>query len=304
MKPGWITTLFALCAAGPMVATAQQVAPKAPASKPAAKPVAKPDGEPADAPVAPVAPEFTPAQIEARSLAYQAIAWFEKGEWKRGDEVAAKAIELDVAYELPWRVRGWCAVSSGDDQKAVEWLLHALNLDPANGEVQLMLAGCHRRLGEWGAAKDLLADLMKRSGPTVAILVELADCCAGEEDWKGALVLLAQARTLAPKQRDLVDRVIDVYEKSEDWKAAIAEIRSLLAAAPGEASLRWRLIQGLSNARDYAGAALELEEAARIWKDDPQPHQVLISLYREVVPDAEKLDRHETWLKEWNLRRR
>lgn len=259
---------------------------------------------PSDEPAEEVVVERTPAQVEARSLAQQAIAWFEKGEWQRSDALAAKASALDGAYELPWRVRGWCAAASGDDQHATLFLTEALNRAPANGELQLLLASCHRRLGEWGAAKDLLTDLLKKSGPTQPLLLELAECCIGEESWEDALAVLAQARALAPKERAIVEKVATVHEKREAWGEAVAELRPLLATVPGDASLRWRLIQALLNGRKLLEAAAELEEAARVWGDDPKPHQVLVDLYGKLLQDPANAARHQAWLKEWNLRRR
>lgn len=250
------------------------------------------------------APELTPEQVEARSLVQQAIDWFGRGEWKRAAALAAKGETLDPKYELAVRVQGWCAVSLGDDARAAELLTRALNMDPANLEVQLLVAGCHARLAEWGAAKDLLNDLMKKQGPTLPTLLLLADCCVGEEDAAGALAVLQQARTLAPDDRNVVDALIGVYEHFERWADAVKELRPLLAATPGSVPLRWRLIHCLLSAPDHPAAIVELEEACRVWKDDPQPHQVLVELFSGPVPDPVRLATHQEWLKAWNLRRR
>lgn len=249
-------------------------------------------------------PERTPTQIEARSLTQQAIYWFEKQEWKRAAELAAKAEKLDPTHDLSVRVQGWCAVATGDDEKAETLLTRALNLEPANLDVQFLLATCHRRLEQWEAAKDLLADLLKKQPPMVAVLLELSACLVGEADPDGALVLLAQARVLAPKEREVIDAVIAVHEQKEDWAAAAAEVRPLLAASPGDPVLRWKLIQCLLNGQDWKAAVAELEEATRVRAEDPQPHQILAERFESVAPDPTKLELHRGWLKAWNLRRR
>ncbi len=293
--------LLAGAAVLPVLPAQSSPAPgKAPASRPD-EPAVPPAG---DAREEAEAAKRTPQQIEARSLAHEALARFEKGEWKRADALAEKATALDGAYELPWRIRGWCCVALGDDAPATLFLTEALNRAPANTELQLLLASCHRRLGEWGAAKDLLGDLLKKSGGTVPLFLELAECCIGEEDWTGALAVLAQARALAPSEREVVTLVVTVHEKREAWAEAVAELRPLLTATPGDVPLRWRLIQALLNGRKFQDGAAELEEAARVWGDDPRPHQVLADLYRRLLPDPERAARHEAWLKEWNLRRR
>ncbi len=287
--------------------TPQQGAPTNPGVKPAAtagaKPGVSPEVKPAGAPLAPPA-EPTREQLEARSLASQAVTQFEKRELAKAIELAQKAIALDVTYELPVRVVGWCAVASGDDQKAAEVLTRALNLVPSDHELQLLLAGCHKRLGEWGAAKDLLADLLKKQGRSLPVLLELSECCLGEEDFDGALAVLTEARTLAPKERSVGEHFVDVHEKKSDWPAATLELRTLLTAAPSDAPVRWRLIQCLLNASKFADAAVELVEATRVFRDDPQPHHLLEQLYAGPVADAEKLELERAWLKEWNLRRR
>jgi tetratricopeptide (TPR) repeat protein len=288
MKRSTLFLAFALALAGPAPTLVPQEAPAQPAPAPAESP----------------APELTPEQVESRSLAQQAIAWFGKGEWKRAEELAARAEKLDPRHELAIRVQGWCAVAIGEDARAADLLTRALNLNPADGELQLLLAGCHVRLEEWGAAKDLLSDLLKRNGPSVPLLSTLAECCTGEGDAPGALALLGKARELAPKDRELVLAIVGVHEKFEDWAAAAKELVPLVAAAPGEAPLRWRLIHRRLSGEDYPAAISDLEEACRTWGDDPRPHELLAELYGSRVKDPARQAHHQEWLKAWKLRRR
>jgi len=248
--------------------------------------------------------DLAPAQVEARALAQQAVASFQKKEFAKATELAERAAKLDAKYELALRVQGWCATAAGNDAKAAELLTRALNLEPENLDVELLLAACHRRLGEWGAAKDLLNDLAKKQGPSVALLVELSECAAGEKELEAALAFVAQARALDPKERSLVERAIALHERRRDWAAAVGEIEPLLAAAPDDVGLRWRLISCRIAAKQWPEAVAALEEAARLRKDDPQPHQVLAEIHANRLPDPEKLAVQQAWLKEWNLRRR
>jgi len=250
------------------------------------------------------APATPPAQVEARALVEQAVACFQKRDLAKAQELAGRAAKLDAKLELAWRVQGWCATAAGDDAKAAELLTRALNLEPENVDVEFLLASCHRRLGEWGAAKDLLDDLAKKQGPTVALLVEQSECAAGEKDLEGALAFVAQARLLDPKERSLAERAIALHERRRDWAAAVREIELLLAAAPDDVGLRWRLVQCRIEARQWPEAVAALEESARLRKDDPQPHRVLAEIHANRLPDPEKLAAEQAWLKEWNLRRR
>lgn len=258
------------------------------------------------APAAPPAQEreLTPAQVEARSLAQQSLARFQNGDRDRCEQLARKAQVLDGAYELAPRILGWCAVARGDDAAACELLTTALNLEPANLDVQFLLATCHRRLGEWGAAKDLLQDVLKKQGAGVPVLRELAECCAGEGDTDGALAVLRQARALAPQDRETALQAVAVLERAERFEEAARELRPLVAAAPGEAPLRWRLIQCLLDGQAWRPAATELEEAARVLPEDPQPRRVLVHLYGGPLSEPARLAVHQEWLKQWNLRRR
>lgn len=215
-----------------------------------------------------------------------------------------RAEKLDPRHELAVRVQGWCAVAAGDDARAAETLTRALNLDPANHEVQFLLAGCHLRLEEWGAAKDLLTDLLTKQGPSVVLWTALAECCAGEGDGPGALALLEKARALAPKSQEVVLAIVAVHEQFEAWTAAAAELKPLVAATPGDAQLRWRLIHCRLSAADYPAAISELEEACRVLRDDPQPHELLVELFTSRLPDPVRLATHQEWLKAWKLRRR
>jgi Tfp pilus assembly protein PilF len=272
-------------------ATAQAQAPaKEPAKEPAKRGAAE--------------AELAPAQVEARALVQQAIACFQGRDLAKATELAARAATLDAKYELALRVQGWCATAKGDDAKAAELLTRALNLEPENGDVEFLLASCHRRLGEWGAARDLLDDLARKQGATVALLVELSECAAGEKDLVGALGFVAQARLLDPKERSLVERAIALHERRRDWAAAVREIEPLLAAAPAEVALRWRLVSCRIEGQQWPEAIAALEEAARLWKDDPQPHRVLAEIHANRLPDPEKLAVEQEWLKAWNLRRR
>lgn len=252
----------------------------------------------------PSAPQLSPEQVQARSLAQTALSSYGRKEWKKALDAAAQAEKLDGRYALPVRIEGWCAIALQDDAKAAERLTQALNLEPADLETELLLARCHLRLEEWGAAKDLLSDLMKKQGVSVELLSPMAECCVGEGDLDGALQILTRARELAPKERSLTEQLISLREARGEWLLAAGEIRPILAASPGDKPLRWRLIQCFLELRDWPTAIAELEEACRTWKDDPAPHRTLVGLYREVVPDAAKLAAEEEWLKAWNVRRR
>ena len=247
---------------------------------------------------------LAPAQVEARALVQQAIASFRKRDLATAAALAERAEKLDAKLEMALRVQGWCATAAGDDAKAADLLTRALNLDPENLDVEFLLASCHRRLGEWGAARDLLDDLARKQGPSVALLVELSECAVGEKDLAGALAFVAQARLLDPKERSLVERAIALHERRRDWAAALREIEPLLAAAPADVALRWRLIQCRIQAQQWPEAVAALEEAARLWPDDPQPHRVLAEIHANRLPDPVKLAEQQEWLKVWNLRRR
>lgn len=286
-------------ASGPAAKAVVEPKPKAAPAK-----GAKGNEEGKKAPEETGAPELTPEQIEARSLGAKALALFKSGEYAPAMEHCNKALALDPKYEIATRVLGWCAVATGDDRKAEAVLTRALNMNPADGELQFLLASCHKRLQEWGAAKDLLADLLRRDGPSLRVFLEMAECCIGDADFDGALAALDQARDLAPKDRDVVEHIVDVHEAREDWDKAAAELRTLIAAAPKEAPLRYRIVQAMLNAERLQDAARELEDAAIALGDDPQPHKLLETLYSGPLPNSLRLEFHRNWLKEWNLRRR
>jgi tetratricopeptide (TPR) repeat protein len=249
-------------------------------------------------------PDLTKEQQQARELGPQALALFKTNQYAKAIELANKALELDPEYDLAARVLGWSAVATGDDRKAEQLLTRALNLSPSDNELQFMLAGCHKRLQEWGAAKDLLTDLMKREGASQRILLEMGACCMGEEDFDGALAVYEHARGLAPKSRDVVEAIVAVHEAKEDWDKAAAELLPLIAASPKDAALRYRLVQEYLNGSRLADAAKQLEDTATVLADDPQPHKILEQLYAGPFPDEQRLQFHRDWLKEWNLRRR
>jgi len=286
------------------------VAPAKPAGARPVQPAVPPAGrgekpiQPEAAGTDPAAPVLTKEQAAARLLGAEALKLFKANRIPQALELAGKALDLDPGYELGARVLGWCAVATGDDRKAEAVLTRALNMNPADGELQFLLAGCHKRLEEWGAARDLLTDLVKREGPTVRVLIEMGECCLGAEDHAAALEVLESARKLDPKSRDVVERIVDVHESKEDWVRAAAELRALVQRFPTEGPLRYRLAQDLLNDDKVAEAAGELEEAARVLVEDPQPHKLLEAIYSGPFPNEQRLAHHRNWLKEWNLRRR
>jgi predicted Zn-dependent protease len=247
---------------------------------------------------APSPPEYTKEQLEARKLATEAVTLFQAAKYEQATAKAKQAAELDPRFDLPLRVMGWCAVSTGDDKRAAELLTDALNLCPSDADLQFLLASCHKRLKEWGAAKDLLGDLVKKNGATVNVLIEMAECTVGEEDWPGALALLGQARKLAPKDRQVVEHFVEIYEKTEEWDKAVAELRPLIQECPKESPLRYRLVQVFLQAEKFKEAAEELEATAKAFPQETAPHETLVQLYDKVVPDEERLEFHRNWLKE------
>jgi predicted Zn-dependent protease len=249
------------------------------------------------------APALTKEQLEARSLAGRAVEAFQKKDYAKAGEMAQAARQLDARYPLPLKVIGWVAFAT-DDKRTTELLTDALNADPKDGDLQFLLAKAHLRVKEWGAAKDLLADLVKKQGATAPLLLEIANACAGEEDWAGAEASLLEARKIAPKDREIADALVDVYEKSDQPEKAILELQTLVKIFPTEGGLRYHQAHLLINLQKFEDAASVLEEAARVLPEDPMPHKMLEQLYEGPYPDPVRLEAEKNWLKEYNLRRR
>jgi tetratricopeptide (TPR) repeat protein len=281
----------------PVVAPAPTPAPTpAPEAKPAdGKPVAGDDEK---------SPNLTKEQLEARSVAAKALEQFESQKYPKAAELAQAARQLDAAYPLPVKILGWCAVSTGDDAKAAELLTEALNMDLGDAELQFLLARTHLRLKEFGAAKDLLADLVKKHGATPTWLLETANACIGLEDWAAAEAALLQAEKLDGADREIDDTLVDLYERSEQPEKAIEVLRRLIKDHPLEGPLRYRHAHLLTNQQKFEEAASVLEEAARVLPQEAMPHEMLVRLYDGPLPDRQRADFHKNWLKEFKLRRR
>jgi len=291
----------------PLMLLAQQTPPPRPnvrtvttPAKPVESPAPekKPDGD------GEKDPELTTDQLEARSLAGRALEAFQKPDYPKAAELAQAARQLDPRYALSVKILGWCAVTAGEDKKAADLLTDALNLDPADAELQYLLARTHVRIKEWGAAKDLLADLIKKHGPTPLWLTEVANACIGEEDWVGAETALLQAEKLDPSNREIANDLIDVYEQSDQPEKAIALLRGLIKEFQGEAPLRYREAHLLINQQKFEEGASVLEDAARVFPEESMSHEMLVQLYTGPMPDKDRREFHQNWLKEWKLRRR
>jgi tetratricopeptide (TPR) repeat protein len=251
-----------------------------------------------------LAPSLSKEQLEARSLAARAVKAFQKGEYAKAAELAETARPLDPAYPLALKILGWVAVATGDDKRATGILTEALNADPGDCELQFLLARSHLRLHEWGAAKDLLVDLLKKRGSTAPLLLEVANACVGEEDWVGAEAALLEARRLAPKLREIADALVEVYERSEQPEKAILELAALARSFPKDGGLRYRQAHLLTSVQKFEQAASVLEEAGRLLPDDPMAHEMLERLFSGPLPDPVRLEFHQNWLKEHDPRRR
>jgi predicted Zn-dependent protease len=252
----------------------------------------------------PAGNELTRTQAEARALCSEAHAAFKEGDFARASALAARSVALDPDYETSVRLVGRCAAATGDDREAQAAFTRALNMNPGDGELQFLLAGCFKRQRQWGAARDLLQQLLERDGPTLPVLLDLSECCLGGGDGAGALAAMERARALAPDDRPVAERVVDVLGSTSQWGKAASALQALAARSPRETALRYRLVQALLNAGKLAEAVAELESLAAALPDDPRPHELLAALYSGFLPDPARREIHRAWLKEREAPRR
>lgn len=203
---------------------------------------------------------------------------------RRGDP--RKAIELlraELAVQNSPQVSaelGYWLLLAEEPQAAAEELRRSASVSPDNPHTQLNLGVALRRAGDlqaaraalqravelkpgFGAARLALGILLLRmNDPKRAIeQLEVASSTGGNDSRARALVILGRAHLKAGNPQ----AAADVFDRAVEWAPALAEIRIGIA----------RAYLSAGGKTERAIAIRELQQAADIAPDLPQPHSLL-----------------------------
>ena len=135
---------------------------------------------------------MTREQAQARSLYGEALAAMEKQRSDLAAHLCEQAAALDPAYTGAVLLRAQIAFQARRWEVAERWYCRALNRDPANLELLVIVARCNIEMGAVGAAESLLVHADERGMSSRELVLTRALAHMAEERWEQAEKLLLQ----------------------------------------------------------------------------------------------------------------
>lgn len=145
---------------------------------------------------------------------------------------------------------------------ACDYLSLALQADPANGRVRLLLGLACGDEGDAGRAKELLTETLARGGTSFAAHYALGRLLAAESDWKSALRQFKRA--LGARECPEAHYVLGlVYCRLEKYATALRHLTKAVKAAPdyGEAFYLLGIVRLRLGQKELACAAFDAAQA-------------------------------------------
>jgi len=161
------------------------------------------------------------------------------------------------------RAEGLAFVGSGEDQKALERLIEALLLSPADRQTLYFLGIVYGNLGEVDSSVSYLRKVVKLYGPDLETCRNLYTVAIAAERWEDALESLRQLEQAGASHSGLLDRYYEAYMGAHYYAPAADILDTLIRKNPerGELYLRSANVNGLLG--NYAKGAMAAQEALR-----------------------------------------
>jgi tetratricopeptide (TPR) repeat protein len=216
------------------------------------------------------------ALYERRGLARELL-----GDLRAAAEDFQRAAQLDSKLTSPLVHLGRVLRDQGDLRAAVLAFVGAAQRNPKESEAWLGAGLCRIGLGDLSGARADLERAEELSPAKAAPLIALGDVDAAERNWDEAERHYTIATKLEPqlalswlKLGNTLMRKAQLASAAEAYKKAIERQAELAAAHNG-------LGAALQAQGDAEGAKRELEQAAKLDPNDPNPLLNLARLYRQ-----------------------
>jgi tetratricopeptide (TPR) repeat protein len=217
-------------------------------------------------------PEARDAFLEAASTGHRpallslAVAHLQVGETAQAAEVAQRLVEAAPTDPLARRLRGQALLAGGQVAPAVEQLVEAQRLDPADLETAFVLAGAYLAQKTPERAEPIFARIVKaRPIARTHLLVARTYREHGELERARAAARAALAADPRLKGAHLLLGLLAAQEgQRSHLDTAIAEFKAELAIVPDDARARLEWGVALVESQRAAEALPALEAAARV----------------------------------------
>jgi protein O-GlcNAc transferase len=194
-----------------------------------------------------------------------------------------------IAMEL-----GKALAANGQDEQAIAFFQHVLELDPGSTAATYQLALALQRSNKVQEAILLLKKVVAAELNNAEALTNLGMALCQAQLAKDAVPVLQRATTLAPESVTAHQDLAAAYVQLSQFSDAVAELHQAMKLAPDLPQLHYNLGLALKLQDDAADAIPELQTAERLDPSAPEAPYLLGVLYMQT-------GRYEDAAREMNL---
>lgn len=185
-------------------------------------------------------------------------AYLDLGQHGKGADYLVRAIELDPALVRASYNLARAYAFLGRHAEAIALLEELLSDDPENTRVMETLGYVEYGRGDLDRSAVWYGMALERSPANVDLLLNLATIAMLQDDPGTAAVLLERARRLAPQRPAVAQLLLDAFDAADDVDRAVALAREMLEARDDDRT-RLRYAGLLVRGEFYGPALVELE---------------------------------------------
>jgi two-component system chemotaxis response regulator CheY len=212
-----------------------------------------------------VAMQVVAAPDNAKSLFQAGLKLEAKGDTKGAAQRYISTLKLDERYLKAHEALARIYEASANNQKALEHLQKAVELNPGNFQRRFNLAEIYLDLRREAEAIEVLRGMISDGLKFPDLLRRVAGIFLQRGLPGEAETALLLALSINPANPDIYKMMVEVYQKLEAQDKAIEAATNAVKAVPGKAELHWLLADALKaggkpeQAKEQAGIVLKLD---------------------------------------------